>query len=399
MSFEFKLPEIGEGVTEGEIVKWLVKRGDKVKEDQPIVELMTDKATVEIASPRSGKIAQLLAKEGETVKIGKGLIVIDDDGASLAAVKEPVTAKPAPAPEPVRTKTEGGIPLASPAVRKMARELGIDLARIRGTGPSGRITAEDLRSPRPTPPIPSRPVATAPRGSEERIPLRGIRKKIAEHMVVSTHTAAHFTHVDEVDMTEVVSLRESLKSKAEIRGVKLTYLAFVVRAVSLALAEYPRLNSSLDDEKNEIVIKHYVNVGLAVNNKDDDLVVPVLKDADRKSIVQLASEISSLAERARNGQLTPADFQGGTFTITSVGSFGGIFATPIINHPEVAILGFYQITDRPVARSGQVVIRKMGHLSITLDHRVVDGAMGASFLSSVKRYLEDPKFMFNLLDA
>ncbi|MFH1262200.1 MAG: dihydrolipoamide acetyltransferase family protein [Pseudomonadota bacterium] len=390
MSFEFKLPEIGEGIKEGEVVRWLVKRGDRVAEDQPIVEVLTDKATVEISSPKSGKIAQLLVKEGEMVKVGKGLVTIEGNGSGKTEFQ--TTRTPGVSPPPSSTL------LASPATRKLAREMGVDLRSIRGSGPQGRITQKDLEKTSPVPNV-TAPVPTISKGGEERIPLRGIRKRIAEHMVLSKRTVADFTHVDEVDMTEVVSLRESLKSKAEARGVKLTYLPFVVRAVSLALDPFSRLNSSLDEDKGEIVVKRYVNIGFAVNNRENDLVVPVIKGADQKSILQIAAEISSLTEKAQTNQLTPSDLTGGTFTITSIGNIGGLFATPIVNYPEVAILGFYRITDQPVVRNGQIVIRKMAHLSVTIDHRVVDGAMAASFVEAVKRNLEDPKLLFNLLDA
>lgn len=433
--FEFKLPDIGEGVTEGEIVKWLVQEGETVKEDQPLVEVMTDKATVEIASPKTGTIKKIMAQEGEIIKVGGVLVQIKEkalgaDVLPLTPKKEKEEDRPlfsaSPVPTPSTAQASATVPppamgsptmgrvLASPATRRLAREMGVDLTQVKGTGPSGRVTKEDvmsmnvgatqagapqvaapLRSPVPT----QKPEAPRhiPAGGEERIPLRGIRKKIAENMIRSKHSAAHFTHVDEADVTELVALRESLKSKAESRGIKLTYLPFIVRALCTALKEYPGLNAMLDEAKNEIVQKYYYNIGIAVATKDDDLIVPVIKNADQKSILELAEEIVGLADKARMGKLTPSDLQGGTFTITSLGPLGGLFATPIINYPEVAILGVHLFKDRPVVREGEVVVRKMTHLSLSLDHRIVDGALGARFLNTLIQYLEDPKLL--LFDA
>lgn len=392
MSFEFKLPEIGEGVTEGEVVKWLVKQGDQVKEDQAIVEIMTDKATMEIAAPREGKIESLLAKVGDTLKVGKGLIVMDGSAATQKEESaEPKESVPLPTTVPIQ-EPKGNLPLASPATRKLAMEKGIDLTTVHGSGPGGRILQSDLTKGSAAPPTP-------PSGKEERIPLRGIRKKIAERMTHSKHLVADFTHFDEIDMTKAVELRQDLKAKAESRGAKLTYLPFIMRAVSLALREHPRLNSSLDDQRGEIVVRPSHNIGIAVDNRDSDLVVPVVQNVETKSLFQLANDLKEISEKAREAKLTPSDLQGGTFTITSVGKIGGLFATPIVNHPEAAILGFYQIQDRPVVREGQIVIRKMAYASVSIDHRIVDGAMGAAFLSTVKQNLESPQNLFNLLDG
>jgi len=408
MVFEFRLPDIGEGVAEGEVVKWLVKEGVEVKENEPLVEIMTDKVNVEIPSPKKGTVLKLMAKEGEVVKVGQVLLVIGEKGeqattttSTAPTAKTPVTTTPAKSESLVPTpSTPAAVPkkpqeiLATPATRKLARDLGVDLSLIQGTGPGGRIIDEDVQQFKRSGARPAVVAVTMPgkAGSEERIPLRGIRRKIAEHMIKSKHTAAHVTHVDEVDMTEIVQLREKTKESAEKRGVKLTYLPFIIKALIPALKKYPYLNSTLDDQKEEIVLKKYYNIGIATNT-DQGLVVPVLKDADHKSITQLAEEIARLSEKARAGQLTLDEIQGSTFTITNVGGIGGVFATPIINYPEVAILGVHKITKRPVVRENQISIRDMTYLSVSFDHRVLDGAMAAEFMNVIKQYLEDPKLL------
>ena len=390
MAFEFKLPEIGEGVTEGEVVKWLVDEGDLVKEDQPIVEVMTDKATVEISSPKGGTIQKRFVQEGQLIQVGKVLVLIDEGGNGRGAASERVTSPSVlaapPAPQKESSRAQAGV-LASPTTRKRAREMNIDLSTVRGSGPLGRVLEKDLIKPF-TAEAQTQTAAT-PTGMEERIPLRGIRKKIAEHMVRSKYTAPHFTQVDEVDMTDLVRFREETKKRFAAEGIKLTYLPFVVKALCQSLKEFPSLNGSMDDAKQEIIIKHYYNIGIATQT-DNGLIVPVLKNADRKEIKGLAREIQTLADRARHGKLSMDDLQGGTFTITSTGSLAGILATPIINHPELGILGVHRIREMPVVRSGQIVIRHMGYLSLSLDHRIIDGAVGAAFLKSLIRRLENP---------
>jgi pyruvate dehydrogenase E2 component (dihydrolipoamide acetyltransferase) len=442
MPFEFRLPDIGEGIHEGEIVKWLVKEGDIVREDQPMVEVMTDKATVEIPAPRAGKILKLNAKEGETVKVGSVLVIIEELGEAKPesqktppsapprhgegsspfplreggqGVRSEATATTVAAPPPPSPATPTAAPaqrvLATPATRKLARELGVDISQIRGTGPGGRVTDEDVRrfaaartapqppptpSPAPTPPpaAPSfAPGAVVTDRREERIPLRGIRKRIAEHMHQSKTTAAHFTYVDEVDMTELIQLREQMKPLAEQKGVKLTYLPFIVKASVAALKEMPILNASIDEAKGEIVIKKYYNIGIATAT-DEGLIVPVIKDADRKSLVEIAMEIERLAKAAREGKVALSDLQGGTFTITSLGALGGLFATPVINYPEVAILGIHEIKKRPVVKDDQIVIRDIMYVSLSFDHRLVDGDVGARFCKKIISYLENPKLLF-----
>jgi len=410
LTYEFKLPDVGEGVAEGEVVKWLVNEGDQVKENQPLVEIMTDKVNVEIPSPKKGTIQKRMAREGEVVKVGQVLIVISEGETSSAptgtSAKSIPTAGHAEAPvsvpkpqelaasttlqQPVKAREI----LATPATRKLARDLGVDLSAIQGTGRGGRITDDDVERFKQLGKTAAAVAVTVagPRGVEERVPLRGIRRKVAEHMVKSNSTAAQVTHVDEVDMTEIVQLREKAKASAEKRGVKLTYLPFIIKALIPALKQYPYLNATLDDEKSEIVLRKYYNIGIATDT-EQGLVVPVIKDAEHRSITQLATEIGSLSEKARASRLSLNDIQGSTFTITNVGGIGGIFATPIINYPEVAILGVHKITKRPVVKDDKIVIRDMTYLSLSFDHRVLDGAMAAHFVNAIKQYLEDPKLL------
>ena len=411
MVYEFKLPDIGEGVAEGEVVKWLVKEGDEVKENQPLVEIMTDKVNVEIPSPRKGMIQKRMAREGEVVKVGQVLIVIADEVTGTPTITGIDLPKPLQSsPEklvPSRTKPletateiikqEGLKPtevLATPATRKLARDLGVELSLVRGTGRAGRITDKDVQRFKQSgkPAVATAVAPIGPRGVEERVPLRGVRRMVAEHMVKSKTNAAQVTHVDEVDMTEVVRLRERANVAAEKHGVKLTYLPFIIKGLIPALKQYPYLNATLDDEKSEIVLKKYYNIGIATDT-EQGLMVPVIKDADHKSITQLAIEIATLSEKARVGNLTLNEVQGSTFTITNVGGIAGVFATPIINYPEVAILGVHAISKRPVVENNQIVVRDMLYLSLSFDHRVLDGAMAARFVKAIKQYLEDPKLL------
>jgi pyruvate dehydrogenase E2 component (dihydrolipoamide acetyltransferase) len=413
MAREFKLPDIGEGVHEGEIVKWLVKEGDPIKENDLMVEVMTDKVTVQIPSPVTGKVLKITAKEGETVNVGSTIIVLGEAGETAPASPTP---SPPPAPAaaphappavaaPATPVPSGGPAIAAPAVRRLARELGVDVERIRGTGPGGRVIEDDVRAATkpatpamtPTPAmavekLPPTP-APAPAGLEERIPIKGLRKRIAEKMAKSEATVAPFTYVEEVDMTSLVHLRDHLKEDAERKGIKLTYLPFIVRALVAALKEHPTLNASVDDERQEIVVKRYYNIGIATAT-DEGLTVTVVHDADKKDVWALAREIDRLATAAREKKLTLQEIQGGTFTITSLGKAGGILATPIINWPEVAIIGIHKIEKRPVVRNDQVVIREMMNVSCTFDHRVIDGHIGAAFVQTLVKYLDHPALLF-----
>ncbi len=428
--FEFRLPDIGEGVVEGEVVKWHVKPGDNVREDQPMVEVMTDKATVEIPSPRAGVIKEIRAEEGKMCAVGAVMVVIDESGAKAAAApkaaaatetqahaQEPrakadnkLTATPAPsAPHGnviAMPRPNAGKVLATPATRKLARDLGVDLSSVRATGPNGRVTHDDVRAAangaqrghveaagatlqaRAYAPLPVQSDA-----GDERVPFRGVRKKIAENMHRSRQTAAHFTYVEECDMTELVALRKRAKARAEERGIKLSFLPFIVKAVCAGLKKYPIVNSTLDENKNEIILRKRYHVGVAAATAEG-LIVPVLRDADQRSLFDIAKTLDELSEKARNGKATREELTGSTFTISSLGTLGGVLATPIINFPEVAILGVHKIKQMPVVRDGQIVVRDIMNLSISLDHRIVDGYEGAQFLQHVIQLLEDPTLMF-----
>ena len=408
MAREFKLPDIGEGVHEGEVVKWFVKEGDPIRENDPVVEVMTDKVTVQISSPVTGKVLQLRAKEGEVVKVGTTLVVFGEAGETAPTMTPAAAARPTVAPSaPARSAPpppppSSGEALAAPAVRRLAKELNVNLGALRGSGPQGRITEDDVRKGAQTPAMTPKPATSAAataapvtpaRGGEERIPIHGLRKRIFEKMAKSNVTAAHFTYVEEVDMSQLVHLRDHLKEVAERKGLKLTFLPFFIKSILGALKEFPTLNSSVDDERSEIVLKKYYNIGIATAT-DEGLTVTVVHDADKKDLWGLAKELERLSNAAREKRLALEDVLGSTFTITSLGKEGGIFATPIINWPEVAILGVHRIEKRPVVRNDQIVIRDMMYLSCSFDHRVVDGHVGAAFVQSVRNTLEHPALLF-----
>jgi len=384
MLFQFKLPDIGEGVVEGEIVKWLVGDGDSVREDQPLVEVMTDKATVEIPSPVAGKVAKRHGQEGGIISVGAVLVEIETGNGAPKQQSKSVEREMA---VPVRRAQHAADVLATPAVRRLARERGVDLSKVTGTGPAGRITLEDLSQYQPETEPESTATQTSTRGEpEETLPYRGLRRKIGERMITSKTTAPHYTYVEEVDVSELGRVRSIYN---EMSGGRLTYLPFIIKAVVEGLRKYPLLNSSLDEENGVIRVKHYYNIGIATAT-DDGLTVPVIKDADQKPVLELAKEIARLSEAAKAGKIKVEELKGGTFTITSLGSLGGLMATPIINYPEVAILGLHKISPRPVVKDNQVVVREIMNLSISLDHRVVDGAIAAQFIAHVKMYLENP---------
>ena len=428
MSDEFKLPDIGEGLAEGEIVKWLVAVGDTVNEDQPLLEVMTDKATVEIPSPRAGTVATLNVAEGDVVQIGTTILLFSDGVNAVAneAAAPDVNASPGVTSDDLKQARElaraerdaaeasrsdlahgekktGGV--AAPAARRLATELGVDIDKVSGSGPGGLVTKADVRSfadsaaQPPDVDPPGAPVDSAahdgppstpnPDLSEERVALRGLRRTIAERMLIAKTTVPHYTYVEEVDMTKVVTLRREAKPKAAEQGIKLTYLSFIIRALVLALKDHPYLNASLDEDAGEIVLKHYYNVGVATAT-DRGLMVPVVKGADSMDLFDLASEITRLSDAARDGKIALEDLQGGTFTITSTGNIGGFLATPVINVPEVAILGITSIRERPVVMNGEIVIRHMLNLSLSCDHRVVDGAVAALFVRDLVKFLKDP---------
>ena len=383
---DVKLPDIGEGVTEGEMVKWLVKVGDVVKADQPIAEVMTDKATVEVPSPFAGTVKEFKVKEGDVVPIETTLLVLEAGGASAApAAPAPVAAKapvstptPAPVAAPVvaASSNGGGLEvhppaadvhvLATPATRRLAREMSVDINAIQGSGLAGRVTRDDVLKSQGagavaagTPKfatgsagaaamaLPTRQayVSTQPQ-SEERVALRGVRRKIAEQMQMTKHVVPHFTIMDEANVSELVKLRDQAKAAGEKYGVKVTYLPFVMKALVATLREFPMFNASIDDQAGEIVYKKYFNIGFAADTPNG-LLVPVIKNADQKTILELSKEIQDLAKKARDGKLALDEMKGATITITNIGSVGGTYATPIINHPEVAIIGLYKVDWKP----------------------------------------------------
>lgn len=398
---EFKLPDIGEGVHEGEVVKWFVKPGAAIRENDPMVEVMTDKVTVQIPSPYTGTVLELRAKEGETVKVGSVLLVVGEPGetAPARAATAPAASPVAARPEPEATATASAGIVAAPSIRRLAKDLGVDLRAVRGTGPGGRILEVDVRKMRegaatsvPVA-VPGSDAAEAPTRGEERIPIHGLRKRIHDKMAKSKATAAHFTYVEEIDMTQLVHLRDRLQEAAERKGARLTFLPLVVKATVAALKEFPTLNATVDDERGELVVKRDIHMGIATAT-DEGLTVTVVHDADRRDLWDVAREIERLATAAREKKLALRDVQGSTFTITSLGKEGGILATPIINWPEVAILGVHRIEKRPVVRDDHVVIREMMYLSCSFDHRVIDGHVGAAFVRSVRNYLEHPATIF-----
>jgi pyruvate dehydrogenase E2 component (dihydrolipoamide acetyltransferase) len=437
-TLEFKLPDIGEGVHEGEVVQWLVAVGATVAEDDPIVEVMTDKATVEIPSPAAGVVSQHNAAEGEVIKVGDVLFVLQTGGGvAVPAVEAPASeapvaeapAAPVVAPTPAAVPTAvpapvapaaaappapvaGGKVLAAPATRRLAREMGVDLSQVVGSGPRGRVRPEDVRGTQtapasapvavaPAPPVV--PVAAAiptagtlpmpafpvfPENREvERVPFRGIRRKVAEAMSRSKFTAPHFSLIEEVDCTSLVTARTTAKASAAQYGIKVTYMPYIMKAVAQGLLEFPQLNAELDEEAQEIIVKKYVNLGIAVDTPNG-LVVPVIRDAHLKSILQLSVELSDIAVRAREGRLKPADFKDSTFTISNAGNIGGVLATPIINFPEAAIMGVHSMRKMPRCVGDKIVARDVMNLSISIDHRLVDGADGARFIVRVRDLLE-----------
>ena len=387
MVTEFKFPDVGEGIIEGEIVKWRVRVGEKIKEDHILVDVETDKAVVELPSPTEGVIINLHFKEGDVINVGEVLLTIGteeelrrkkDKGTVVGVLEE--------AEEPGVKKIPARV-LATPAVRKMAKDLSIDLNKVKGTGPGGRIIKEDLQKFREE----STGVKEADDsyGPVTRVPLRGIRKAIAKHMAFQQHASAHVTHIDEADVTELMEIREKEKGIMTKKGKNLTFLPFVIKAVVIGLKEYPILNSTLDMESGEIIIKNYYNIGIAVDT-DDGLMVPVIKNVDKKNILTLADSLGRIAEDARSRKIDLKDLKGSTFTITNIGGYGGIFATPIINYPEAAILATGRIQEKPVVIDGEITIRNILPLSLTFDHRLMDGATVAKFLKTVSTHLEDP---------
>ena len=491
MTFEFKFPDVGEGITEGELLAWKVQEGDVVVEDQTLVEVETDKAVVELPSPRAGRIAKLHAADGDVIEVGQVLVTIEEAAGGAVAATPPTPATESPAtespatsaisatrptpslppgppvsqveeeeefytgsvigqleeapddepppafvtappfatvPEPaqapmltVRSATPAPVDsgeatvrvLAMPSVRVLARELGVDLSVLHGTGPGGRILRQDVEDHaeaavygRVAVAAPSIAIADVSGGEPwmggtlerdlfgvvERTSVRGVRRTMARRMAESLAKQAQVTTTDDADVSVLRRIREKERTLAAERGIHLTYMAFVIKACAAALQRFPRMNSTLSEDCGELVIKRYYNIGIAVDTKVG-LMVPNLKDADRKSIFQIAEEVIDLAQRAQDRSLGLADLQGGTFTITNYGAIGGVYGTPVTNFPEIAVLGMGRVRDLAVVRKGQVLVRQMLPLSLTYDHQVVDGAEASRFLNLVISYLEDPDLM------
>jgi pyruvate dehydrogenase E2 component (dihydrolipoamide acetyltransferase) len=418
MRFVFRLPDVGEGIVQAEIVEYLVKVGDTVREDQPVVRVETDKAVVELPSPITGKVVEIPLDVGATARVGDALLIIESE--TVSSIKQipeesftdrvrPPLSKDSPAagpdkePTPVSSPPAASRVLATPHTRKLARELGVDITKITGTGPHARITDDDVKNAAAAPPVlvpkaPSAAAIQAPAtagfdfekyGPTRRVPLKGVRKRIAEVMARSVSTIPHVTHFDEADVTDLFHVIEKQKALAESRNVKLTVLSFLVKASVAALKAFPIVNSSLDEETGELVFKEYYNIGIAADT-DAGLMVPVIKNVDKKTILQIAAELQELSRKARDRTIDLEDIRGGTFSISNVGAIGGKYATPIILHPQVAILCSLRAFRKPVVRNEQVVIRTIMPLTLSFDHRVLDGAEGARFMNHVVELLEDP---------
>jgi pyruvate dehydrogenase E2 component (dihydrolipoamide acetyltransferase) len=424
MSRTFSLPDLGEGLTEAEIVAVLVHEGEVIREDAPLLEVETDKAQVEIPSPMGGRVEKIHVQPGQTVKVGAPLVTFADGatatapaapGRSAAAAPQRATAAPPPGAAPAAARADGPV-AATPSTRRLAREMGVDLKTVRGTGPGGRVVDEDVRAaasgPRSAttpataarssePAGPAKPLATVgleapplPRfeqwGPVERAPLSHLRRTIAERMTLSATLIPHVTHFDRADITDLDAIITRNLEAARARGVTLTLTSFLLKAAALALVRHPTFNASLDPGAGEMVLKRYYHLGVAVAT-ERGLIVPVLREVDRKPVLEIARELAALAQRARDGKATLDDLRGGTFTITNMGALGGTSAIPIINYPEVAILGVSRARQEAVVLQGQIVPRLLLPLTLTFDHRVADGADGARFATEIVRLLEAPE--------
>ena len=380
MPFDFTLPDLGEGITEGEIRKWIVKEGDSVEEHQTVLELETDKAVVEVPSPKKGKVTKINKEEGEIVKVGEVLMTITEEGAVAEERPKSVSVVG------VLPEEEEGAVLATPAVRAFAKELGVNLTTLKGSGPGGSITKEDvIKASEKT------KKAEDMYGTVERVPLKGVRRTISKNLMIAQQTTVFVTVMEEADVTELWNIREREKKALQEKGIHLTFLPFFIKAVQHSIKEHPFLNASIDGE--EIIIKKYYNIGIAVNTPDG-LIVAVIKNVDKKPVRELASEIQDLSQKARERKIKLEELRGSSFTFSNWGHFGGTFATPVINYPDAAILGTGRISDKPWVKEGQITIRKILPLSLTFDHRITDGADASTFLSKVVHYLEDPGLLF-----
>ncbi|MCV4230404.1 2-oxo acid dehydrogenase subunit E2 [Virgibacillus sp. LDC1] len=432
--FEYRFPELGEGLHEGEIIKMHIKPGDKVTDDDIIMEVQNDKAVVEVPCPVNGTVQEVFAKDGQVCRVGEVVAIIDAEGdipeqeapaeeqsaqeADAAKGSADTTSSPAQdAPADAKQGGNGGAAapaapnrevLATPSVRKFAREQGVDIAQVQGSGNNGKVTREDVEAFKngggqaaaapaqeaasEAKAAPAASAAVDTRAEEERVPFKGIRKAISNAMVKSAYTAPHVTIMDEVDVTELVAFRTRMKPIAEKKGTKVTYLPFIVKALVAASRQFPALNAMIDEEANEIVYKKYYNIGIATDT-DNGLIVPVIKDADRKSIWMIADSIRDLAARGREGKLSPNEMKGSTISITNIGSAGGMFFTPIINFPEVAILGTGRISEKAVVKNGEIVAAPVMALSLSFDHRIIDGATAQNFMNYIKQLLANPELL------
>ena len=409
MAYEFKFPDVGEGITEGTIVKWKVKEGDKVNSDQILAEVETDKAVVEIPSPKKGTILKLYHKEGEVINVGETLAVIGEKGEKIPEKNaahytgsvvgflpeaEEEEKKPSGKKKPVLKQEEAGVK-AAPIVRKFAKMLDVDLAAVRGSGPGGIITEEDIKNS-----VQVKKQAATPKsafkktkkydfyGYVDHVPLKGIRKITAEKMTEAVRNAAMVTHHDHVDVTSLAETRNAEKEKAAKKGVHLTYLPFIIKATIKALKKHPYVASSV--EGDEVIVKKYYNIGVAIDTPDG-LIVPVIKGADRKKLYGIANEVNEYVEKAKSRKIDLMDLRGGVFTITNIGVIGSTYFTPIVNYPETCILGTGRIEDRATVINSKIEIRKIMPISFTYDHRVLDGAEAARFMNDLKALLENPK--------
>ena len=425
MAFEFRLPDIGEGIHEGEIVKWFVKAGDEVKEDDVLCEVQNDKAVVEIPSPVEGKVEEVLVGEGVVAVVGDILIRFDAPGyedlqlkgnahheqneaAKTDAPKEEVKEEPKAEATATAAQSVENRVIAMPSVRKFARDNDVTIQEVTGTGKNGRILKADVEAfmSGDTPAAePAQVTEETPKAEtakpivpagvdfpETREKISPIRKAIAKAMVHSKHTAPHVTLMDEVDVTELVAHRKKFKEIAAEKGIKLTYLPYVVKALVSTLREFPELNRSFDDATSEVIQKHYFNIGIAADT-DRGLLVPVIKHADCKSVFAISNEINELAVKARDGKLAPDEMKGASCSITNIGSAGGQWFTPVINHPEVAILGIGRISEKPVIKNGEIVAAPVLALSLSFDHRMIDGATAQHALNHIKRLLSEPELL------
>jgi pyruvate dehydrogenase E2 component (dihydrolipoamide acetyltransferase) len=411
MAFVFNFPDVGEGIHEGRIVEWVVAEGATVAEDETLVKVETDKAVVELPSPRAGVVLKLHAAADAAIEVGDPLVTIGEAGETLpdeaAGTDEPAQkSAPAPVEEAPPAGPAARRPLATPRTRALARKLGVDLGSVRGSGTGGRITDEDVEraargeavavSPPSAPQPPAAPAVLSGRpeetdeGAVERVPVSHLRKVIASAMRTSKHTAAHVTHVDEADVTDLVNHYRAAKATIQDQaGVKFSLLPYFIKALVAALKLHPQFNASVDEHSEELLLKKYYNIGIAVDTPEG-LIVPVIKGADTKDMVELAAEVADKAERARSRQLTLDELRGGTCTLTNIGPLGGVFATPIINQPELAIVGLHKIMERPAVVDGEIAIRQLMYLSVSFDHRWVDGADGARFMTDLVRLVSNP---------